>query len=110
MPRMRGRKCTANLNAASDEPRVSPARSGDLNGAVKTTEDPYVQATLKRSIVELYNTCHRLLSFKVNTPGAGTGGLAGCILVKPTFPGWKMDGSMMDKVDCGTTLFSSSFL
>ncbi|CAN0411294.1 unnamed protein product, partial [Hapterophycus canaliculatus] len=30
-----------------------------------TSEDPYVQASLKRSIVELYDTCHRLLSFKM---------------------------------------------
>ncbi|CAN0359550.1 unnamed protein product, partial [Ectocarpus sp. 8 AP-2014] len=30
-----------------------------------TTEDPYVRASLKRAIVELYDTCHRLLSFKM---------------------------------------------
>ncbi|CAN0447503.1 unnamed protein product, partial [Ectocarpus sp. 8 AP-2014] len=28
-----------------------------------TTEDPYVRASLKRAIVQLYDTCHRLLSF-----------------------------------------------
>eukprot|EP00903_Cladosiphon_okamuranus_P016627 g15335.t1 len=37
---------------------------GEAEGA-GTTEDPYVQASLKRSIVELYDTCHRLLSFKM---------------------------------------------
>lgn len=39
---------------------------GEADGA-GTTEDPYVQASLKRSIVELYDTCHRLLSFKVRS-------------------------------------------
>ncbi|CAM9237558.1 unnamed protein product [Ectocarpus sp. 8 AP-2014] len=36
--------------------------SGDES---RTTEDPYVLASLKRAIVELYDTCHRLLSFKM---------------------------------------------
>ncbi|CAM9639539.1 unnamed protein product [Ectocarpus sp. 6 AP-2014] len=30
-----------------------------------TTEDAYVLASLKRAIVELYDTCHRLLSFEM---------------------------------------------
>ncbi|CAN0245292.1 unnamed protein product [Ectocarpus sp. 12 AP-2014] len=30
-----------------------------------TTEDPYVRPSLKRAVVELYDTCHRLLSFKM---------------------------------------------
>ncbi|CAM9974703.1 unnamed protein product, partial [Ectocarpus sp. 4 AP-2014] len=36
--------------------------SGDEN---LTTEDPHVRAFLKRAIVELYDTCHRLLSFRM---------------------------------------------
>ncbi|CAM9999409.1 unnamed protein product [Ectocarpus sp. 8 AP-2014] len=36
--------------------------SGDEN---LTTEDPYVRASLKGDIVELYDTCHRLPSFKM---------------------------------------------
>ncbi|CAN0336870.1 unnamed protein product, partial [Ectocarpus sp. 12 AP-2014] len=39
------------------------AGAGDDENA--TTEDPYVRASLKRAIVELYDTCHRLLSFKM---------------------------------------------
>ncbi|CAB1112597.1 unnamed protein product [Ectocarpus sp. CCAP 1310/34] len=39
------------------------AGAGDDESA--TTEDPYVRASLKRAIVELYDTCHRLLSFKM---------------------------------------------
>ncbi|CAB1108372.1 unnamed protein product [Ectocarpus sp. CCAP 1310/34] len=35
--------------------------SGDEN---LTTEDPYVRPSLERAIVELSDTCHRLLSFK----------------------------------------------
>ncbi|CAB1121139.1 unnamed protein product [Ectocarpus sp. CCAP 1310/34] len=36
--------------------------SGDEN---LTTEDPYVRPSLNRAIIELSDTCHRLLSFKV---------------------------------------------
>ncbi|CAM9639709.1 unnamed protein product [Ectocarpus sp. 6 AP-2014] len=39
---------------------------GNSSGDEKfTTEDQYVMASLKRSIVELSDTCHRLLSFKM---------------------------------------------
>ncbi|CAB1097586.1 unnamed protein product [Ectocarpus sp. CCAP 1310/34] len=41
-----------------------------------TTEDPYVRAALKRAIVELYDTYHRLLSCKV-----GEAGVACCFLL-----------------------------
>ncbi|CAN0196588.1 unnamed protein product, partial [Ectocarpus fasciculatus] len=41
---------------------MSTSGGGDEN---ETTEDPYVRASLKRAIVELYDTCHRLLSFKM---------------------------------------------
>lgn len=69
--RIRGRKSAANLSVASlnsaqlEESRVSSSPPDGADGGAKTTEDPYVQAALKRSLVELYNTCHRLLSFKV---------------------------------------------
>lgn len=62
-PRIRGRKVGTSFPAGhQDRPYSAPPVAFP---AAKTTEDPYVQATLKRSIVELYNTCHRLLSFKV---------------------------------------------
>lgn len=31
----------------------------------RTVDDPYMRASIKRSVVKLYDTCHRLLSFKV---------------------------------------------
>lgn len=67
-PRIRGRKVGTGFPAGhQDRPFSTPPVSftGASIPAARTTEDPYVQATLKRSIVELYNTCHRLLSFKV---------------------------------------------
>lgn len=67
-PRIRGRKVGTSFPAGhQDRPYSTPpvAFASASIPAAKTTEDPYVQATLKRSIVELYNTCHRLLSFKV---------------------------------------------
>lgn len=80
-PRSRGRKSmnspAAATALAAGEPRASSppgsaaaataSSSGGVSeiGGTKTTEDPYVQAALKRSIVGLYDTCHRLLSFKV---------------------------------------------
>eukprot|EP00904_Undaria_pinnatifida_P011262 jgi/Undpi1/7266/HiC_scaffold_22.g09739.m1 len=68
--RIRGRKSAANLQSPpAEEAWVSPVPpaggGGDSAGGWKTTGDPYVQACLKRSIVELYDTCHRLLSFKM---------------------------------------------
>ncbi|CAM9750231.1 unnamed protein product [Discosporangium mesarthrocarpum] len=38
---------------------------GGATDPMKVEEDPYLRASLKRSLVELYNTCHRLLSFKM---------------------------------------------
>lgn len=32
---------------------------------MQSTEDPYVRATIKRQTVKLYDTCNRLLAFKV---------------------------------------------
>lgn len=73
-PRIRGRKSTQSLQQSGvDEAWVSPVPPGGADSGCKTTEDPYVQASLKRSIVELYDTCHRLLSFKVK-PCRGEGG------------------------------------
>ena len=69
-PRIRGRKAGTSSPSAGERgfAGTSPAAAGGSSAIVaSTTEDPYVQATVKRSIVELYNDCNRLLSFKVQT-------------------------------------------
>ncbi|CAN0227530.1 unnamed protein product [Ascophyllum nodosum] len=67
-PRIRGRKAGTSSPSAGERgfAGTSPAAAGGSSAIVaSTTEDPYVQATVKRSIVELYNDCNRLLSFKM---------------------------------------------